>query len=77
MSSPKPVPGSGQEQQRRWPKRLPELNAEQKHIREEFMTLWHEVLPARYGVIERFNHGYPASRQARSDRSRTLEKGRA
>lgn len=61
----------------RWPKRLPELTEEQKRIRESFMTLWHEILPARYGVIERFNHGYPASRRigAVGRKPRVLEIG--
>ncbi len=36
------------------------LTAEQDRIRDDFMAYWHEVLPNRYGVIERFNHGWPA-----------------
>ncbi len=54
----------------RWPKKLPELSEEQKRIREAFMTLWHEILPSRYGVIERFNHGYPTSRRSNAPRGR-------
>jgi len=43
----------------RWPKELPELSDEQLRIRLEFMARWLEVLPSKYGVIERFNHGFP------------------
>lgn len=39
-----------------YPKTLPALSPEQAAAREAFMTLWHEVLPQRYGMIERFNH---------------------
>jgi SAM-dependent methyltransferase len=57
----------------KWPKRLPELTPEQERVRDDFMSYWHEVLPNRYGVIERFNHGFPA-RTARPG-ERTLEIG--
>jgi SAM-dependent methyltransferase len=43
-----------------WPKTLPQLSDEQERIRDDFMRHWHEVLPNRYSVIERFNHGYAA-----------------
>ncbi|KKT29467.1 hypothetical protein A3G55_00695 [Candidatus Giovannonibacteria bacterium RIFCSPLOWO2_12_FULL_44_25] len=43
----------------KWPKHLPELTAQQTEIKRDFMKYWHEVLPKRYGLIERFNHGYP------------------
>jgi SAM-dependent methyltransferase len=56
-----------------WPKRLPVLTPEQERVRDDFMAYWHEVLPNRYGVIERFNHGWPA-RTARPG-ERTLEIG--
>lgn len=39
-----------------WPKILPVLSDSQRKAREEFMLHWHEVLPKRYGLIERFNH---------------------
>jgi SAM-dependent methyltransferase len=42
-------------------------------IRDDFMRHWHEVLPQRYGALERFNHGWPA-RTARPG-ERTLELG--
>lgn len=56
-----------------WPKALPQLSPEQEWVRDDFMRYWHEVLPARYGVIERFNHGY-ACRHAPFE-GRTLELG--
>jgi SAM-dependent methyltransferase len=56
-----------------WPKRLPALTDEQKRIREEFMALWHDVLP-RYGAVEGFNHAYPL-RSRDGSRVRTLEIG--
>lgn len=42
-----------------WPKSIPELTTEQKRISDDFMRYWHEVLPQRYGVVEKFNHTYP------------------
>jgi SAM-dependent methyltransferase len=42
-----------------WPKHLPKFTDEQRRVRDEFMARWLEVLPNRYGLIERFNHGYP------------------
>ncbi len=43
----------------KWPKTLPTLNAEQQKRSDEFMKLWHEVLPNRFGIVEKFNHNYP------------------
>jgi SAM-dependent methyltransferase len=40
----------------KWPKKLPELSEEQKKIREDFVKHWHEVLPQKYSLIEVFNH---------------------
>jgi SAM-dependent methyltransferase len=42
-----------------WPKTIPPLTPDQKRISDDFMHYWHEVLPARYGVVEDFNHRYP------------------
>jgi SAM-dependent methyltransferase len=40
------------------------------------MVLWQEILPRRYGVLERFNHGYPVKQRSnRTGRIRTLEIG--
>jgi SAM-dependent methyltransferase len=58
----------------RWPKRPPRLTPEQERAREAFMALWHQHLPARYSVVERFNHGF-ASGLPVADGSRTLEIG--
>ena len=41
-----------------WPKTFPPLTAEQERIRDDFMHAWHEELPKKYGIIEKFNHGY-------------------
>lgn len=43
----------------KWPKKIPELTNEQKRISDDFMKYWHEVLPHKYGIIEKFNHNYP------------------
>jgi SAM-dependent methyltransferase len=56
-----------------WPKQPPELTAEQQHIRETFVARWLDVLPRRYGLIERFNHTYPLGGSAPP--GRTLEIG--
>jgi SAM-dependent methyltransferase len=58
----------------KWPKTFPPLSAEQKHISDDFMKHWHEVLPKRFGRIEKFNHGYPV-RHAPESFIRTLEIG--
>jgi SAM-dependent methyltransferase len=55
-----------------WPKRPPQLTPEQRRVRDQFMTRWLEVLPNRYGLIERFNHSYPLEGHATR---RTLEIG--
>jgi SAM-dependent methyltransferase len=57
----------------KWPKEPPSLTVEQRAVREDFLRYWHEILPRRFGLIERFNHGWPA-RTARSG-DRTLEIG--
>ena len=46
-------------QSSQWPKALPPLSDEQKNIREDFYKLWLDVLPKRYGLVEKFNHHYP------------------
>jgi len=57
-----------------WPKVPPPLTERQKEAREQFMLLWHQQLPRKYGIIEKFNHGYPA-RLPVKPHSRTLEIG--
>ena len=58
----------------KWPKRLPPLSQEQQAISDDFMKYWHEVLPRRFGIIERFNHGYVVQHAPKHFR-RTLEIG--
>lgn len=58
----------------KWPKLFPPLNPEQAGISDDFMKYWHEVLPQRYGVVDRFNHTY-AVKAAPANFSRTLEIG--
>ncbi len=57
-----------------WPKVLPPLTEEQRRISDDFMKYWHEVLPQKYSVIDRFNHSYPIRATDRLFR-RTLEIG--
>jgi SAM-dependent methyltransferase len=57
-----------------WPKVIPPLSPEQQRISDDFMRHWHEVLPARYGVVDDFNHGYVV-KHAPKDFLRTLEIG--
>lgn len=43
----------------KWPKVLEPLTAEQQLVHDDFMKRWHEILPQRYGIVERFNHCFP------------------
>lgn len=58
----------------KWPKTLPPLTEEQKRVNDDFMKRWHEVLPNRYGIIERFNHAFPV-KLSRPGFKTTLEIG--
>jgi ubiquinone/menaquinone biosynthesis C-methylase UbiE len=58
----------------RWPKTFAPLTAEQEAIRDDFMKYWHEVLPRKFGIIDRFNHQYPL-KAAPANFCRTLEIG--
>lgn len=58
----------------KWPKTFPPLTPEQQEISDDFMKAWHEVLPNKYGVVERFNHGYAVWHAPKSF-LRTLEIG--
>lgn len=42
-----------------WPKTFAPLSPAQREISDDFMKYWHEVLPKRYGIVDRFNHSYP------------------
>lgn len=46
-------------QHNQWPKKIPDLTPAQELAREGWMKYWHEVLPNKFGLIEKFNHGYP------------------
>jgi ubiquinone/menaquinone biosynthesis C-methylase UbiE len=50
------------------------LTEEQKKISNDFMHYWHEVLPKRYGIVDKFNHTYPV-RHAPPSFKTTLEIG--
>jgi SAM-dependent methyltransferase len=58
----------------KWPKALPPLTTEQRRINDEFLKLWHEVLPRRFGIVERFNQLFPV-RNSPEGFSTTLEIG--
>ncbi len=58
----------------KWPKILPPLTPEQQRISDDFMKLWHEVLPKRFGIIETFNHEFPV-KYSHPDFKTTLEIG--
>jgi SAM-dependent methyltransferase len=57
-----------------WPKTLPPLTVEQERVYDAFVKQWHELLPHRYGIVERFNHSFVA-RASRRGFERTLEIG--
>lgn len=58
----------------KWPKRFSPLTPEQERISNDFMQYWHEVLPNRYGIVDKFNHQY-AVKNAPRQFSKTLEIG--
>jgi len=58
----------------KWPKTFPPLTTDQERIRDDFVKHWHEVLPRRFGIVDRFNHDYCVRRSA-DDFLRTLEVG--
>jgi len=62
------------ERKTKWPKIFPPLTPEQREISDDFMKYWHEVLPQRYGVVDRFNHQYVVKNAPKAF-SRTLEIG--
>jgi SAM-dependent methyltransferase len=39
----------------KWPKDPPALSEEQARYKFEFLKLWHEILPKKYTLVERFN----------------------
>jgi SAM-dependent methyltransferase len=58
----------------KWPKVLRDLTPEEQAIHDDFMRRWHEVLPRRYGMVERFNHSFPV-RYSRPGFRATIEIG--
>lgn len=70
-SAPDPVPVF---QRYSWPKPVPALSPEGRRISDEFMRIWHEILPKNYGIIEQFNHRYPTKILPRGN-FRTIEIG--
>jgi ubiquinone/menaquinone biosynthesis C-methylase UbiE len=58
----------------KWPKISAPLTAEQQIISDDFMRYWHEVLPKKFGIVDKFNHRYPVLTAPASFR-RTLEIG--
>ena len=58
-----------------WPKSFPPLSERERAISDDWMHFWHNVLPKRYGSIERFNHGYPLKYLPDQPRFRTIEIG--
>jgi len=58
----------------KWPKYFPPLTEEQTAIRNDFVKYWLSTISEKYGIVERFNHGYSIAHQAR-DFKRTLEIG--
>ncbi|MGP0053504.1 MAG: class I SAM-dependent methyltransferase [Solirubrobacteraceae bacterium] len=57
-----------------WPKVLSPLTPEQEVVYDDFVKRWHEILPQRYGLVERFNHSFPV-KHSRSGFGTTLEIG--
>lgn len=58
----------------KWPKDVPSLTPDQESAREAWMMLWHEQLPNKYGVAEKFNNGFVAKLPVPAG-CRTLEIG--
>ncbi|HWJ49581.1 MAG TPA: class I SAM-dependent methyltransferase [Solirubrobacteraceae bacterium] len=58
----------------KWPKATLPLTGEQRLAHDDFMKRWHEILPRRYRMVERFNHEFPV-RNSRAGFSRTIEVG--
>lgn len=58
----------------KWPKCLPILSIEQEKISNDYVKYWHEVLPSKYNLVDRFNHQYVVRAAARQF-NKTLEIG--
>lgn len=58
----------------KWPKKIPNLTPRQIEIREDFVKQWLTVLPNKYNIVEKFNHGFPLKKGI-FENCRTLEIG--
>ncbi|MGP0083587.1 MAG: hypothetical protein ACLP0B_08160 [Steroidobacteraceae bacterium] len=58
-----------------WPKLSPPLSERELAISNDWMHFWHEILPNRYGAIEKFNHNYPLRYLPDQGHFRTVEIG--
>src|SRR4051794_26093253 len=58
----------------KWPKVLPPLTSELKRINDDFMEYWHDVLPNKFSIADRFNHEY-VLKHCPNEFRRTLEVG--
>jgi len=58
-----------------WPKLSPPLSERERAINDDWLRFWHEILPNRYGMIEKFNHTYPLRHLPDQQRFRTIEIG--
>lgn len=58
-----------------FPKTIPPLSPEEQQISNEFMDVWLESLANNYGIVERFNHGYPLRQLDATQRYKTLDLG--
>ena len=59
-----------------WPKVAPPLSDHERVIPDDWMHYWHkQVLPHRYGAIEKFNHSYPLRHLPDQPHFRTIEVG--
>ena len=45
----------------KWPKHVSPLTSEERAISDDFMNYWLSILPGKYGLVDRFNHGYSVS----------------
>lgn len=42
----------------KWPKKAPQLTDHQKWIGDDWLKYWLDLMPGKYGVYAKFNHGY-------------------
>jgi ubiquinone/menaquinone biosynthesis C-methylase UbiE len=58
----------------KWPKILHPLTKEEEEARNTYLQLWLEILPQKYGLIEKFNHSYTLKSKRKAG-ERVLEIG--